>query len=165
MFQCVGAGISCLSSSNLPTSIPKSHVPQSMSIPVRASSSQPTYPTHILAIGASKSSGNEDVFMFPVHSIVIAAQCSGVPRLSPSSSPSSGVLHVPVLPLASPAAIKVPHGYLHNHCLDGVLKSLFPIPGRVIDLGVRLLALPAILVPVLVCWSKPPSGDNPRSPC
>jgi len=68
--------------------------------------------------------------MFPVHSIVIAAQCSGVPRLSPSSSPSSGVLRVPVLPLTlpSPAAFKVLHGYLYNHSLDDVLKSLFPLP-------------------------------------
>jgi len=101
-----------------------------MSIPVRASSSHPTYPTHILAVASSKSSGNEHVFMFPVHSVVIAAQCSALPRLPPSSGASSGVLHVPVLPLAlpSPAAFKVLHGYLYNHSLDGILKSLFPLP-------------------------------------
>ena len=124
------AGISCLSSSHLPTSIPKSHVPQSMSIPVCTSSSQSTYPTHILAIGASKPSGNEHLFTFPVHSLVIAAQCSRVPQLPPSSGSSSGVLHLPILPLAlpSPAAFKVLHGYLYNHSLEGVLKSLFPLP-------------------------------------
>jgi hypothetical protein len=68
--------------------------------------------------------------MFPVHGIVIAAQCSALPRLPPSSGPSSGVLQIPVLPLAlpSPAAFKVLHGYLYNHSLDGVLKSLFPLP-------------------------------------
>lgn len=124
------AGISCISSSHLPSSIPKSNVPQSMSIPVRASSSHPSYPTHILAVSSSKPSGNEHVFMFPVHSIVIAAQCSALPRLPPSSGGSSGLLHLPVLPLAlpSPAAFKVLHGYLYNHSLDGILKSLFPLP-------------------------------------
>ena len=68
--------------------------------------------------------------MFPVHSVVIAAQCSALPRLPPSSGALSGVLHLPVLPLAlpSPAAFKVLHGYLYNHSLDGILKSLFPLP-------------------------------------
>ena len=123
------------SSSHLPTSIPKSHVPQSMSIPVCTSSSQSTYPTHILAIGASKPSGNEHLFTFPVHSLVIAAQCSRVPQLPPSSGSSSGVLHLPILPLAlpSPAAFKVLHGYLYNHSLEGVLKSLFPLPAAFVQ--------------------------------
>ncbi|KAF8961868.1 hypothetical protein BDZ97DRAFT_1663695 [Flammula alnicola] len=126
------AGISALSSSHLPTTMPKSHVPQIMSVPFRASSSsaQPTYPTHILAVASSKSSANEHVFMFPVHNIIIAAQCSALPRLPPSSPPSQGMLHIPVLPLAlpSPAAFKVLHGYLYSHSLDSVLKSLFPLP-------------------------------------
>ena len=90
--------------------IPKSHVP------------------HILAIGASES---ENVFMRPR---ALPRHCPGVPRLPLSSGPSSGVLHVPVLPLAltSPA---VPHGYLYNHSLDGVLKSLFPIPAGLLILA------------------------------
>ncbi|KAF8199464.1 hypothetical protein BJ912DRAFT_949119 [Pholiota molesta] len=104
------AGISALSSSHLPTTMPKSHVPHSMSIPIRMSGSpaQPTYPTHVLAIASSKSSANEHVFLFPVHNIVIAA-------------------HSPMT-LPSPAAFKVLHGYLYNHSLEGVMKSLFPLP-------------------------------------
>lgn len=126
------AGISALSSSYLPTTMPKSHVPHTMSIPIRAlaSPAQPTYPTHVLAIASSKSSANEHVFLFPVHNIVIAAQCSSISRLPPSSPPSAGTLHVPVLPmtLPSPAAFKVLHAYLYNHSLEGVMKSLFPLP-------------------------------------
>jgi hypothetical protein len=53
--------------------------------------------THVLAVTSSKSSANDHVFMFPVHNIIIAAQCSALPRLPPSSGPSSGTLHVPVL--------------------------------------------------------------------
>ncbi|KAF8909686.1 hypothetical protein CPB84DRAFT_1673367 [Gymnopilus junonius] len=122
-------GISALSSSYLPTSMPKSHVPQALSIPVRSSSSA-QYPTHVLAVASSKSSANEHVLMFPVHNIVIAAQCSALPRLPPSSNPSSGSIHVPVLPLVlpSPAAFKVLHSYIYTHSLDGILKSLFPLP-------------------------------------
>lgn len=120
-----------LPSSHLPTSMPKSHVPHSLSIPVRSSSAaQGSYPTHVLAVASSKSSANEHVFLFPVHNIVIAAQCSALPRLPPSSSPSSGSVHVPVLPLVlpSPAAFKVLHSYLYTHSLDGILRSLFPLP-------------------------------------
>lgn len=125
------AGISCLSSSHMPTTMTKSHVPQVMTVPVRSSSSShATYPTHVLAVASSKSSGNEHVFMFPVHNIIIAAQCSALPRLPPSSAVPSSTLHLPVLPLSlpSPAAFKVLHGYLYNHSLEAVLKSLFPLP-------------------------------------
>ncbi|KAF8152966.1 hypothetical protein B0H34DRAFT_663238 [Crassisporium funariophilum] len=124
------AGISALPSSHMPSSMLKSHVPASLSIPIRASSGQPTYPTHVLAVASSKSSGTEHTLLFPVHNIVIASQCSALPRLPFSSPPTSSTLHVPVLPLAlpSPAAFKVLHSYLYNHSLDGVLKSLFPLP-------------------------------------
>ncbi|KAF9484051.1 hypothetical protein BDN70DRAFT_798518 [Pholiota conissans] len=126
------AGISSLSSSHLPTTMPKSHVPSAMSIPTRMSSSsaQPTYPTHVLAIASSKSSANEHVFLFPVHNIVIASQCSSISRLPPSYPPAPGTLHMPVIQmtLPSPAAFKLLHGYLYNHSLESVMKSLFPLP-------------------------------------
>ncbi|PPQ95076.1 hypothetical protein CVT25_002599 [Psilocybe cyanescens] len=126
------AGITALPSSYLPNTMPKSQVPQVLSIPFRSSSSmaQPTYPTHVLAVSSSKASANEHVFMFPVHNIIIAANCSALPRLPVSSPPYAGTLHVPVLPLVlpSPAAFKVLHSYLYTHSLDAVLKSLFPVP-------------------------------------
>ena len=129
------AGISSLSSSHLPTSMPKSQVPQVLSIPIRSSSAQPTYPTHILAIAPSKSSPNEHAFLFPVHSITIASQCTALPRLPPSSGPSGGSVHVPVLPLnlPSPAAFKVVHSYLYNHSLEAFMKSLFPLPSAFVQ--------------------------------
>jgi len=123
------AGLACLS---LPVSIPKCHVPSSLSVPVRGTSvsSQPTYPTHLLAIAHSKSSPNEHASLFPVHSVIIASQCTTLPRLPPSSGPSSGSVHLPVLPLTlpSPAAFKLLHTYLYDHSLEGLMRSLFPLP-------------------------------------
>ena len=124
------AGISCLSSSHLPVSIPKSQVPSALSVPVRNSSSQPTYPTHILAIAPSKSSPNEHACLFPVHSVIIASQCTTLPRLPPSNGLSAGTVLLPVLPLnlPSPAAFKILHTYLYDHSLEGLMRSLFPLP-------------------------------------
>lgn len=127
------AGIAALS---MPTSMSKSQLPPSLSIQIRRTSSQqPTYPTHVLAVGSSKSSANEHVLMFPIHDIVLASQCSSLPRLPSSSLPSSSTLHAPVLPLAlpSPAAFQVIHTYLYNHSLGGVLQALFPLPSGFIQ--------------------------------
>ena len=124
------AGISCMSSSHMPTTMTRSHVPQVMRVPVRASSSHATYPTHVLSVTSSKASGHEHVFLFPVHNIILAAQCAALPRLPHSSSAPSSTLHLPVVPLAlpSPAAFKVLHTYLYTHSLEAVLTSLFPLP-------------------------------------
>ena len=121
------AGTAALS---IPTSISKSQLPPKLSIPIRPTSTQPTYPTHVLAVGSSKSSANEHVLIFPIHSIVLASQCSSLPRLPSSSLPSSSTLHAPVLPLAlpSPAAFQLIHTYLYNHSLGGLLQALFPLP-------------------------------------
>ena len=121
------AGIAALS---IPTSMSKSQLPPSLSIPIRPTSSQPSYPTHVLAVGSSRSSPNEHVMMFPIHNIVLASHCSLLPRLPKSPPPSSSKLHAPVLPLTlpSPAAFKVIHTYLYNHSLGGVLQALFPLP-------------------------------------
>lgn len=110
----------------------KAQIPKVISVPVRVSASaHATLPTHILAVASSKSSANELVFLLPVHSIIIAAQCTALSRLPfTSSTTPSGTLHLPVVPLAlpSPAAFKVLHGYLYSHSLEAVLKSLFPLP-------------------------------------
>lgn len=126
------AGISALS---MPTSMPKSQLPPSLSITIRQTPGQPTYPTHVLAVASSKSSANEHALMFPVHSIVLASQCSSLPRLPSSCLPSSSTLHAPVLPLAlpSPAAFKILHAYLYNHSLGGVLQALFPLPSAFVQ--------------------------------
>ncbi len=129
------AGISSLSSSHLPLSMAKAHVPAMLSIPVRSSSAQPTYPTHVLAIAGSKPSPNEHAFLFPVHSIIIASQCTALPRLPPSTGLSGGSIHVPVLPLnlPSPTAFKIIHTYLYNHSLEVFTKSLFPLPSSFVQ--------------------------------
>lgn len=125
------AGIAALAPSHLPTTMPKSHLPPSLSIPLRGTSTaDPTYPTHILAVSSSKSSSS-DVTMFPVHSLVLASNCASLPRLPPSShQPHSPTLTLPVLPLSlpSPAAFSILHSYMYSHRLDSVLKALFPVP-------------------------------------
>ncbi|KAG6832192.1 hypothetical protein H0H87_002302 [Tephrocybe sp. NHM501043] len=125
------AGISALAPSHLPSSMPRSRLPPSLSIPLRTtSSSQPTYPTHILAVTSSKNP-SDTAQIFPVHSLVLAAQCSQLPCLPPSHQlPHSPTLQLPVLPLSipSPAAFSVLHSYMYHHRLESVLKALFPMP-------------------------------------
>lgn len=126
------AGISALAPSHLPTSLPKSHLPSSLNIPLRATSaSQPTYPTHILAVSASRSSSNDQLMVFPVHSVVLASHCALLPRLPAShQQPHSPTLQLPVLPLSlpSPVAFSILHTFMYTHRLESVLKALFPVP-------------------------------------
>ena len=123
------AGISVLSGSHLPSSMPRSHMQATISIPIRPTQAHPTYPTHVLALSSSKSS-SDSVMLFPVHSLILASHCSSLPRMPPPASPPSTTLHLPVLPfsLPSPAAFSILHTYMYNHRLDAVLKSLFPLP-------------------------------------
>ncbi|KAF9460428.1 hypothetical protein BDZ94DRAFT_1266226 [Collybia nuda] len=126
------AGISALAPSHLPTHMPKSHLPPSLNIPLRATStSQPSYPTHVLAVSASKSSSNDQLMMFPIHSVVLASHCALLPRLPASQQqPHSPTLQLPVLPLSlpSPVAFSILHSFMYTHRLESVLKALFPVP-------------------------------------
>jgi len=124
------AGISSLAPSHLPSSLPKSHLPPALAIPLRTSTTQPSYPTHVLAVSSSKSL-NDQAMVFPVHALALASHCALLPRLPPShQQPHSPSLHLPVLPLSlpSPAAFSVLHSYIYNHRLEAVLKALFPVP-------------------------------------
>lgn len=116
--------------SHMPSSMPKSHLPASLSIPIRASSSQPSYPTHVIAVSSSKSSSSDSLMMFPVHSLVLASQCSALPRLPGPAVQTTSMLQVPVLPLSlpSPAAFHILHAFMYDHRLDSVLRALFPLP-------------------------------------
>lgn len=124
------AGISSLAPSHLPSSLPKSHLPPTLTIPLRTSATQPSYPTHVLAVSSSKSL-NDQAMVFPVHALILASHCALLPRLPPSQQqPHSPSLYLPVLPLSlpSPAAFSVLHSYMYNHRLEAVLKALFPVP-------------------------------------
>lgn len=124
------SGINAIS---LPPSLPRSQLTSSsLKVPLRASSSEPSYPTHILAVSPAKSTSSSDhVFLFPVHALTLAANCARLPVLPPSNPiPSpNGNLTLPVLPLSlpSPAAFAVIHSYLYTHRLDAVMSALgFP---------------------------------------
>lgn len=130
------AGISAIPSSHLPRSLQKSQVPQVLPIPVRPSSSK-MYPTHVLAISqtsSSRSSGNEQTHLFPVHALVVAAQCASVPRLPPSSV-SGGTASLPVLPLALPSAqaFRLLHAFLYTHSAAALLQGLIPLPSSFVS--------------------------------
>ncbi|KAF5384075.1 hypothetical protein D9615_003424 [Tricholomella constricta] len=125
------AGISALAPSHMPSSMPRSRLPSSLTIPLRTTSAaQPSYPTHILAVSSSKNPSDQ-AMMFPVHSLVLASHCAQLPRLPPShQQPHSPTVHLPVLPLSipSPAAFAVLHSFMYHHRLEAVLKALFPMP-------------------------------------
>jgi hypothetical protein len=117
---------------SLPPSLPRSQISSSLKVPLRSSSPDAAYPTHILAVSSAKSaSASEPAMMFAVHALTLAVYCPRLPVLPPSHpTPSaSGNLTLPVLPLSlpSPAAFAVIHGYLYTHRLDAVLTALgFP---------------------------------------
>ncbi|KAJ3782002.1 hypothetical protein GGU10DRAFT_364902 [Lentinula aff. detonsa] len=126
------AGLSSLAPSHVPGSLPRSHLPPSLSIPLRAPLSPvtPTYPTHVLAVSSSKSSHDTQAIMVPVHSLVLAAQCARLPELRTPNAPVSHTLHLPVIPMSipSPAAFTILHSFMYDHRLDRVLEALFPVP-------------------------------------
>jgi hypothetical protein len=123
------AGLSSLAPSHIPRSLPRSHMPPSLSIPLRAPSSRvtPIYPTHVLAVSSS-SSPDSQAIMFPIHSLVLAAQCARFPELHTPKAVVSHTLHLPVIPLTVPsaAAFTFLHAFMYDHRLDGVLRNLFP---------------------------------------
>ncbi|KAJ7507054.1 hypothetical protein B0H11DRAFT_2153557 [Mycena galericulata] len=139
------AGIAALAPSHLPQSLPRSHLPAALTIPLRASSSQshPSYPTHALAVHATSSSKSsapapgESASLFPVHAVVLAAHCAKLPRLPPAAPPSrsGSALTLPVLPLAlpSPHAFAILHPWMYTHRLDAALGALLPLPPAFLD--------------------------------
>jgi len=133
------AGISALSKSHLPITIPKSHLRHNMplTVPVRspsssASSQAPTYPTHFLALSSNSKSQTgltDELPLIPTHSLVLAAHCASLPRMPPSSPQAYGnTVTIPVLPLSvpSPQAFQTLHQFLYTHNLSGLLHALLP---------------------------------------
>ncbi|KIJ63608.1 hypothetical protein HYDPIDRAFT_175946 [Hydnomerulius pinastri MD-312] len=126
-------GISALSPSHLPSSMPRSQLQQtrSLTIPLRATSHAPSYPTHILALSKS-SSQDHSALLVATHSIVLASQCASLPRLPPSGTsghPNATVsVTLPVLPLSvpSPAAFAPLHAFLYTHSVPQLLSALLP---------------------------------------
>ncbi|KAJ6573033.1 hypothetical protein DFH09DRAFT_1261028 [Mycena vulgaris] len=131
------AGITALAPSHLPTSIPRSHLPAALNVPLRASpgAAPVSYPTHALAIApvAKGKSGERDVAhtIFPVHAVVLAAHCAKLPRLPPSApSGRTASATLPVLPLTlpSPHAFAIIHTFMYTHRLAPALTALLPLP-------------------------------------
>lgn len=126
------SGLSSLAPSHLPSTLPRSHLPPVLTIPLRAptSSSKPHYPTHALAVSSSKNP-EAQALIVPVHALVIASHCARFPEIrTPASRLKGHNLQLPVIPLSlpSPEAFTVLTQYMYSHRLDKVLKALFPMP-------------------------------------
>ncbi|KAF8557510.1 hypothetical protein OG21DRAFT_1505236 [Imleria badia] len=124
-------GISALSPSHLPSSMPRSQLQQtrSLTIPLRATSQVPSLPTHVLALSRSQDSS---ALLVPSHAVVLASQCTSLPRLPPSTvsgHPNATVsVTLPILPLSvpSPAAFAPLHAFLYTHSVAQLLSTLVP---------------------------------------
>ncbi|KAJ6602455.1 hypothetical protein DFH09DRAFT_1257611 [Mycena vulgaris] len=129
------AGTSALSTSHLPSALPKSSLPPYITVPLfqLQDCPHPAYPTHALAVSNASPSGPADMHLIvPIHALVLAAHCSKLPQLPPPAPRASGSVHLPVLPLALPSApaFSILHAFMYSHRLDAVLTALFPIPPR-----------------------------------
>ncbi|KAJ7092785.1 hypothetical protein B0H15DRAFT_832515 [Mycena belliarum] len=135
------AGIAALAPSHVPQSLPRSHLPAALTVPLRASPAgapPPSYPTHVLAIAPAPAKGapqDRDAphAIFPVHAVVLAAHCAKLPRLPPAQpAPPARAASatLPLLPLAlpSPQAFAILHSFLYTHRLSSALGSLLPLP-------------------------------------
>ncbi|KAJ7178164.1 hypothetical protein C8R46DRAFT_1329206 [Mycena filopes] len=171
----MAAGIAALAPSHLPPSIPRAHLPDRLTIPLRApapgsGAPSPSYPTHALAIGQNakakddgEGGGGEekkDALIFPVHAVVLAAHCAKLPVLPPpsrSSSSSRGSAHLtlPILPIALPsqAAFSILHAFMYTHRIDAALGALLPLPP----------AFLASLAPPPPSSSSHASSNNPHA--
>ncbi|KAL4076745.1 hypothetical protein V8B97DRAFT_1493467 [Scleroderma yunnanense] len=127
------AGVSALSPSHLPPTIPRSQLPHttSLTIPLRPTQQPISCPTHILALSKSSSHDNT-VLLVPTHAVVLASQCASLPRLPPSHVPAhpnaTVTVTLPVLPLSvpSPSAFAPLHTFLYTHSVPTLLSALLP---------------------------------------
>ncbi|KAJ7716281.1 hypothetical protein B0H16DRAFT_1678426 [Mycena metata] len=129
------AGIAALAPSHLPPSIPRSHLPQALTIPLRApppgAPSPLSSPTHALAIGSKGAKDSAPQLVFPVHAVVLAAHCANIPRFpAPPRSRASASVTLPILPLSlpSPQAFSILHAFMYTHRIDAALGALLPLP-------------------------------------
>ncbi|KAJ6565508.1 hypothetical protein DFH09DRAFT_1314806 [Mycena vulgaris] len=114
------AGIAALAPSHLPTSLPRSHLPAALSVPLRA----------------PPGKGGERVAVhtiFPVQAVVLAAHYAKLPRLAPSApggSSRTASATLPVLPptLPSPHAFAIFYAFMYTRRLAPALAALLPLP-------------------------------------
>ncbi|KAA1474632.1 hypothetical protein DENSPDRAFT_841252 [Dentipellis sp. KUC8613] len=141
--------LASLSSLNVPPSIPRSRLPSAMDVHVAHSSSPPSHVLAIFTSPNSKHPASDTALLLPTHHIVLAANCSLLPRL-PISRPqarANGTAALPVIPLTVPTAEAFAplHAFLVSHRLDRFVCALLPVP-------------PAMLS------SARPGGSSPANP-
>ncbi|KAJ7856784.1 hypothetical protein B0H13DRAFT_2254618 [Mycena leptocephala] len=129
------ASIAALAPSHLPPSLPCSHLPSALTVPLHAppasAPAPPSYPTHALAIAPQPPKCTQPdpaqlQTIFPVHAVVLAAHCAKLLRLPAplrSHSGPAAAVTLPVLPIAlpSPQAFAILHAFMYTHRLDAAL--------------------------------------------
>ncbi|KAJ7201145.1 hypothetical protein GGX14DRAFT_699569 [Mycena pura] len=136
------AGIAALAPSHVPQALPRSRLPSALSVPLRAhapGTPHPPLPTHIVAVSAAAKSSKDEMDgptrLFPMHAVVLAAHCTKLTRLPPSSSSSRASVSLPViqLPLPSPPAFAILHSWMYTGRLDAALSALLPVPSSFLE--------------------------------
>ncbi|KAJ6565613.1 hypothetical protein DFH09DRAFT_1473835, partial [Mycena vulgaris] len=104
--------ITTLVPSYLPTSLPRSHLPAALTVPLRAFPGAPpvSYPTHAF---------------FPLPAVVLAVHCAKHPRLPPSAP--SGLSRTASATLPSPHAFAILYAFMYTHRLAPALAALLPL--------------------------------------
>ena len=141
-----------LSLLSIMSSLPKSHLPPFLDVPIMPSSNPPDsndFPTHLLAISSSRSAPSlpntptvasfaaqvaaasaATVPLYPTNALVLAAHCTSLPPLSVTRSDdeTAATMRLPLVPLAVPNAETFPplHAFLHDKRADKLLSFLLP---------------------------------------
>jgi len=141
-----------LSFMSLMSSLPKSHLPPFLDVPIMPSSNPPDmndFPTHLLAISSSKTSpsspntptvasfaaqvaaaSSATVPLYPTNALVLAAHCTALPPLPihRSDDETAASVRLPLVPLTVPNGETFPplHVFLHDKRADRLLAFLLP---------------------------------------
>lgn len=133
------------------SSLPRSHLPPYLDVPIMPSSNPPDshdFPTHLLAISSSKTSPSSPntptvasfaaqvatvsatVPLYPTNALVLAAHCTALPPLPirRSDDETAASVRLPLVPLTVPHGETFPplHAFLHDKRADKLLAFLLP---------------------------------------
>ncbi|CAA7266197.1 unnamed protein product [Cyclocybe aegerita] len=122
--------------SSIKASPPPNSLPKELAVVVNDMTT--VLPTHMLAIYGTKTKLNPGpckVTLYPAHSLVLAAHCAHLPQFPPAlpvpehvSGEQEVTLPVWALRLPSPATYPQLSIYLYNKNVEGLMKSLLPMP-------------------------------------
>ncbi|TCD68786.1 hypothetical protein EIP91_009800 [Steccherinum ochraceum] len=140
-----------LSLMSIMSSLPKSHLPPFLDVPLMPSSNPPEtndFPTHLLAVSANKtpasspntptaasfasqmSGASAFVSLYPTNALVLATHCTQLPPfpIQRSEDETAASMRLPIIPVTVPHGETFPalHQFLHDKRSDKLLSFLLP---------------------------------------